>query len=193
MKLWEYDCEAYLRRKTREERRKDKYTIVYAVSVIVWAIFLIAVTIWYICGENEQPETQSTEIAIKAIPGSLPGDDTVAQEPVTYEDWFRENSNLIRDCQLTHCCCEEYEHICGTGDGLTSTGVPVTAYWTCAVDPKVIPYGSDVMIDYGNGIVEWRKAQDCGAWIKGNHIDLAVATHDEAYYEGVKYAMVYWR
>ena len=117
--------------------------------------------------------------------------DRPAQEPVTYEDWFRENASVISDCKITHYCCETYEHICGTGDGMTSTGVPVTAYWTCAVDSSVIPYGSEVMVDYGDS-VEFYKAQDKGAWIRGNHIDLAVETHAEAEQLGILTATVYF-
>lgn len=117
--------------------------------------------------------------------------DKPAAEPVTYEDWFRINANVIFDCEITHYCAEKREHICGTGDGITATGVPVTHYWTCAVDPSVIPYGSEVMVDYGDSVAFY-KAQDCGGAIKGNHIDLAVETHLEAMEAGRTTAAVYW-
>lgn len=116
-----------------------------------------------------------------------------AQEPVTYEDLFRQSGNRIEGCKITHYCNELYPHICGNGDGMAATEVPVTPYWTCAVDPAVIPYGADVMVDYGNGVVEFWKAQDCGGGVDGTHIDLAVQTHAEADELGVKYATVYWR
>ena len=114
-----------------------------------------------------------------------------AAEPVTYEDLFRQNGNRIDDCRITHYCCEPYAHICGDGDGLTATEVPVTPYWTCAVDPSVIPYGAEVMVDYGDSVAFY-KAQDCGSGVDGRHIDLAVETHAEADQLGVKYATVYW-
>lgn len=114
-----------------------------------------------------------------------------AKEPVTFEDHFREVGKKVEDCKLTHYCTELRPHICGTGDGITSTGVPVTAYWTCAVDKSVIPYGAEVMVDYGDRVEFW-KAQDCGPGVKGNHIDLAVETHAEAENLGVEYATVYW-
>lgn len=78
--------------------------------------------------------------------------------------------------KLTQYCCEEYEHICGTGNGITATGTKVTAGRTIAVDPKVIPYGTKVYIE-GFG---WRTAEDCGGSVKGNHIDIAAPTHKEA-------------
>lgn len=78
--------------------------------------------------------------------------------------------------KLTQYCCEEYEHICGTGNGITATGTKVTAGRTIAVDPRVIPYGTKVYIE-GFG---WRTAEDCGGAVKGNHIDIAAPTHNEA-------------
>lgn len=84
--------------------------------------------------------------------------------------------------KITHYCCEVRKHICGTGSGITATGTQVTAGRTIAVDPKVIPYGTNVYIEgYG-----WRIAEDCGGAIKNKHIDIAVETHEEAMAMGVK-------
>ena len=89
--------------------------------------------------------------------------------------------------KLTHYCNEFYEHICGYGDGLTATGTNVTPGRTIAVDPNVIPYGSEVYIEgYG-----WRIAEDCGGSVKGNHIDISVNTHSEAMDMGIKYGGVW--
>lgn len=88
----------------------------------------------------------------------------------------------LGDFKLTHYCCEKRNHICGTGDGITATGTQVTAGRTIAVDPKVIPYGSEVYIEgYG-----FRTAEDTGGAIKGNHIDIAVDTHEDTNDFGVK-------
>jgi 3D (Asp-Asp-Asp) domain-containing protein len=80
----------------------------------------------------------------------------------------------IGECRITHYCCESKDnpHICGTGTGLTATGVPV-APGMVAVDPKVIPLGSTVII---NGVPYL--AADTG--VSGYAIDIAVPTHDEA-------------
>jgi 3D (Asp-Asp-Asp) domain-containing protein len=88
----------------------------------------------------------------------------------------------IGDFKLTHYCCEKYEHICGTGSGITATGTKVTAGRTIAVDPKVIPYGTKVYIEgYG-----WRTAEDCGGAVKNKQIDIAVETHSKAWSMGTK-------
>ena len=80
------------------------------------------------------------------------------------------------DYKLTHYCVEKHEHICGTGTGLTATGTQVTAGRTVAVDPSVIPYGTEIYIEgYG-----WRVAEDCGSAVNGAHVDIAVNNHDQA-------------
>ncbi len=86
----------------------------------------------------------------------------------------------------TYYCCEAYPHICGTGDGLTATGVPV-APGVVAVDPAVIPLGSTVVIDGTEYL-----AADTGGLIKGNRIDIAVETHAEALELGVRTVEVWF-
>lgn len=168
----------------------NKLNLFSVFSIFAWLVVLIYVTTIHAKGE-EKVEIEPVKMVVMEAENENPVFNQPAQEPVYYEDWFRENANIIPDCEITHYCTEKYKHICGTGDGLTSTGVPVTAGWTCAVDPSVIPYGSEIMVDYGDR-VEFYKAQDCGAWIKGNHIDLAVGTHEEALELGIKSATVYW-
>lgn len=93
----------------------------------------------------------------------------------------------LGDYKLTHYCPGFHGEPCGTGDGLTATGTKVTAGRTIAVDPKVIPYGTKVYIEgYG-----WRVAEDCGGGVKGKHIDVAMASHDEAMSKGVKHRDVW--
>lgn len=75
----------------------------------------------------------------------------------------------------------------GSSSGLTASGASLSVGTTIAVDPSVIPLGSKVYIE-GIG---WRVAQDTGGAIKGNKIDVLVASHSEAYANGIKYAKVY--
>lgn len=51
----------------------------------------------------------------------------------------------------------------------TSTGAIATEGRTIAVDPSVIPYGTEVLID-GHVYI----AEDCGGAVKGNVIDIFV-------------------
>lgn len=91
----------------------------------------------------------------------------------------------IGECTVTYYCCEPYAHVCGDGDGLTATGLPVTP-GVVAVDPEVIPLGSTVIID-GQAYL----AADTGGAVRGNHVDIAVATHQEALELGTRTAEVW--
>ena len=57
-----------------------------------------------------------------------------------------------------------------------------------AVDPNIIPYKTEVVI---NG--HTYKAQDCGGGIKGNEIDIYFENHNEALEFGVQYAEVFMK
>ena len=71
-----------------------------------------------------------------------------------------------------YCACAE---CCGKTDGITATGTKATAGRTIAVDPSVIPYGTNVIIDGVTYV-----AEDCGGAVKGNKIDIYFNTHEEA-------------
>ncbi len=115
------------------------------------------------------------------------------QREETEEERLRRTANKILNCTVTYYCAELYEHICGNGDGLTATGAPVVPYATCAVDPGMIPLGSHVWVDYGDGVLHEYIAQDVGGAVIGGHVDLAVATHTEADECGRRTATVYWK
>lgn len=73
-------------------------------------------------------------------------------------------------------CNEPYNHICNGGYiGQTSTGTIPTVGRTIAVDPKIIPYGTELIID-GHTYI----AEDTGGAIKGYKLDLLFGTHQEA-------------
>ena len=97
-------------------------------------------------------------------------------------------ANVIENCTVTHydCCLE----CCGKEDGITASGARATPYVSVAVDPEVIPLGSDVIVDYGDGELHYYRADDTG--VTGNHIDLCVESHEEAIALGVRTAAVYW-
>ena len=70
-----------------------------------------------------------------------------------------------------YCPCEN----CSEGFGrMTATGTTATAGRTIAVDPSVIPYGTEVIID-GQAYI----AEDCGGAINGTDIDIFFDTHEE--------------
>ena len=136
--------------------------------------------------------------------GRLPGDDIPATKPCcmllddTYDRPENElievallgKAHIIEDCTVTHydCCVA----CCGNTDGITASGVQATPGVTVAVDPGVIPLGSDVLVDYGDGEIHYYRADDIGGAVKGNHIDMCVGSHEEALQMGRRTATVYW-
>lgn len=159
-------------------------------TMLTWAVALGALLLLSLTGcgvvQEEAPGPVPADPVKAEIVESLP---TVKEE--TLEDKLQQ-ANRIEGCLITYYCCELYPHICGTGDGFTASGAPVEAGVSCAVDPSRIPLGSKVVVDYGDGVLHEYIAQDVGAWVNGAHIDLAVATHDEALQMGRKTATVYW-
>lgn len=88
----------------------------------------------------------------------------------------------IGECTITsYCPCEV---CCGQwADGLTATGIPAEP-GIVAVDPEVIPLGSVVIIDGQKYL-----AADTG--VKGLHVDVCAAGHQEAEDFGVQ-TMAVW-
>ena len=82
-----------------------------------------------------------------------------------------------------YCACEK---CCGKSDGITKTGTKATEGRTIAVDPNVIPLGSEVIVDDHKYI-----AEDVGGAIKGNRIDLYFESHQEALEFGVQHKEVF--
>lgn len=75
---------------------------------------------------------------------------------------------------------------------VTSTGMRPGPY-VVAVDPNVIPYGSNVLIIYEDGDYLLGVAGDTGGAIKGNRLDVFKWTYAEACEFGIKTAkVVYW-
>ena len=95
----------------------------------------------------------------------------------------REMSSLGMFNISYYCKCE----LCtGKADGLTATGTVVEEGRTIAVDPDVIPLGTQVMID---GILY--TAEDNGGAIQGNRVDIYVDSHEYALQMGRHQAEVF--
>lgn len=173
--------------------------LILVLAVIAWAIMVVAVLVTPVKADAA-PMEETQEVY-----GRIPGDDIQATERcyMTEEesqeyfeneyitDALLARSHLIENCTITFYCNEKYPHICGTGDGIAFDGTPALALATCAVDPDVIPLGSTVMVDLGDGYgLRTLVANDTG--VKGNHIDICVGSHNLALQLGRQAADVYW-
>lgn len=82
-----------------------------------------------------------------------------------------------------YCACIS---CCGKTNGVTASGVVARANHTIAADTRVLPFGTQVVI---NGKVY--TVEDRGGAIQGNRIDIYFASHQEALNYGKRYVKVY--
>ena len=83
-------------------------------------------------------------------------------------------------------CCGIWANNRPDGIVYTASGAVAEAGKTIAVDPDVIPYGTEVIID-GHTYT----AQDSGSAIQGSRIDIYCDSHEEALHGGVDYFEVF--
>lgn len=182
---------------TRMERDRSRSKTILTLSIIGWSV-IIVILLAYTVAQCAAVDEDTTQSQVSAEPTSAASVEDVEEwvpedfENEKIEEALLDRSNKIENCTISHYCTELRPHICGTGNGITASGRRVQAGVSCAVDPDVIPLGSTVMVDYGDGEIHYYVADDVGAWVEGNHIDLAVSGHQEALDLGMKTATVYW-
>lgn len=142
------------------------------------ASFLVGILIGLIVGVSitKQPVYEKTPIVENYVESV---DNSTLEE--TTEETTTETQDEFKEFKVTataYCSCEK---CCGKNDGITATGTKATEGRTIAVDPKVIPYGTEVIID-GHTYI----AEDCGGAVKGNAIDIYFDSHEEAVTFGKK-------
>ena len=178
--------------------KRNLARLILILSVIAWAIIVVSVLVTPVNADAAPAEEP------KEDDGRIPGDDVPATERCymtdeevqeDFENYYIEQAllakaNKIENCTVTHydCCVL----CCGKTDGITASGVKATPGVTVAVDTSIIPLGSDVLVDYGDGVINYYRADDTGSSIKGNKLDLCVSSHQEAINMGVRTATVYW-
>lgn len=150
---------------------------------LIRVLLLIAVVLFFVILCVEERSTSYTEY-----------DDAACIEPKTvepYEAW--ESLGIYK--LTAYCACEK---CCGywatirpsdeNGNPIvyTATGEIAQVGTTIAVDPNVIPYGSEIQIG-GHTYI----AQDTGGAIDGKHIDIYFDDHQEAIEFGVQNAEVF--
>ena len=188
------------RKLTRQQRAQRRR--IYRRTSAVFLLLTLCVLCFLIGASLPVKAAESPAEALEAAPMETPAESESAVpapaiEP--QEDFENERieaallsrSSVIESCTVTFYCAERYPHICGTGDGIAYDGTPVLPWATCAVDPDVIPLGSTVMVDLGDGYgLRTLVANDTG--VSGNHIDICVSGHAEAEQLGRRTATVYW-
>lgn len=192
------------RRRTRMEHRQRRARSIWLVTIFLWAGFLLLLLLLL------PPRVSAAEKALQEDPEHVPYTEPIcpgvpeedAQEDAIEEEEQEDFENekieaalLAKAIRLEDVTVTHYDpcvKCCGKTDGITATGVPVTPYYTVAVDPEIIPLGSEVLVDYGDGVIHYYRAEDTGGGVKGKHLDLCVTDHTEALTLGVRKATVWF-
>lgn len=137
--------------------------------------------------ETTESKEESTEIITTVIEETS---EAKTEETETTKDKEPKLVSLGEFRLTAYCaceeCCDEWAHIRPNGVIVGAIMEPLVAGYSIAVDPNVIPYRTEVVI---NG--HTYKAQDCGGGIKGNRIDIYMDSHEEACDFGVQHAEVF--
>lgn len=136
--------------------------------------------------EPETPtETPVPTVTPTAVPKTTPAVDPKATPtPEALQKPESESRTTYTFVATAYCpcakCCGSYAYnrpLDENGEPIvyTATGTRATQGRTIAVDPRVIPYGTHVLVN-GQEYV----AEDCGGAIKGQHIDVYFSNHEDA-------------
>lgn len=174
------------RRASEAQRTARAWKLNAILTLILAALIAGVALVVTVRAATEGPTNPPKEAPAISNDGRLLGDDTPAQEPVRLDQ-----AHVLEGVVITH--YDTCKQCCAKTDGITASGVRATPYITVAVDPAMIPLGSVVLVDYGDGAGLCRyRAEDTGGAIKGSRIDVCVGSHAEALQLGRRTATVYW-
>ena len=162
--------------------RNGKALCVCIAALLLTVFVLLALSMAYML-EAERAIAESMELRQKV--------EELEARPLTVElvkedkpEYHEGAWQSIGACRITHyCACEK---CCGKSTGVTASGKLVSMGRTVAVDPSVIPLGSEVLI---NGVCYI--AEDVG--VRGKAVDIYIESHDQALHMGTYTAEVSWR
>lgn len=160
--------------KRQKRRAQFLFATLRGISVLLLTL-LVGVALGYtVAGAAVRTAAPHSTMRACAIPETEP-----TQEP-----------RYIGEFTATfYCPCEQ---CCGVwADGVTATGTAAKEGRTVAVDPSVIPYGTELLVYFEDGRIGRYVAEDCGGAIRGNRIDVYCDSHDAALFLGVQDASVY--
>ena len=152
---------------------------VYILFTTIIVVFVIILIPKRKINDDNSTVTTETLLAVESEPETLlQVEETVVQEePEPKPEYITETFKLTAYCPCMQCC--------GKTDGITASGTKATEGRTIAVDPNVIPFGTEVIIN-GHTYI----AEDKGGAIKDNRIDVYFDSHQDALEFGVQYADV---
>ena len=170
--------------------KRNRIILISCVIVfIIGAIFGYAISSFTVRSAEKQSDAKPIQTSNETITEIQ--EPTILSEPEPTITEPQKEVIFLGEYKLTaYCSCEK---CCGSWafdrpDGVVcgASGNELKSGYSIAVDPSVIPYGTEVVI---NGVTY--RADDCGGAIKGNRIDVYFDTHEEALEFCVKYEDVF--
>lgn len=173
-------------KRTREQRKADESALIaagcFGLTLILIGIALLLTGCSLVLLSADAKDVDEPEEPVAEEYG--PAWDIPATESAVCNDVFLGEFTLTAYCP-GRCCCGKW------ASGYTATGTLATEGRTIAVDPKVIPYGTRVLLIWPDGTQHSYTAEDCGGGVNGNHIDVFFDDHQAACVFGMQSAMVY--
>lgn len=159
-------------KKIDEDKIIDVLVIIAIFAIIFFVMWLMRVS----RATNYTKVEETTQIVEKSVESV----EKVNLEIETTEKTYTEREMIITAyCPCEKCCgvyaTNRQKDENGNDIVLTASGKEAKAGRTVAVDPRYIPYGTEIIIDGQTYI-----AEDCGGAIKGNRIDIYFESHSEA-------------
>lgn len=153
-----------------------RFVLKHRIVIIAFLFEIIIFSTGFALGRISAPPRQfkQTDLLTSETLSIVNSEAEQSQEESQIEKgiYTEENVKTLMATITAYCPCED----CSEGFArMTATGATATAGRTIAVDPSVIPYGTEVVID-GHTYI----AEDCGGAINGNKIDIFLETHEEA-------------
>ena len=149
--------------------RNGKALGVCIAALLLTVFALLALSMAYML-EADRAIAESMELRqkVEALEARSLTVELVKEEKPEYHEGAWQS---IGACRITHyCACEK---CCGKSTGVTASGKLAAMGRTVAVDPGVIPLGSEVLI---NGVCYI--AEDVG--VRGKAIDIYIDSHSQA-------------
>lgn len=173
---------------------QKKLNKIYALIIIATLIlFLLSVTgLFFKARKMEARAKEVSEIITEDKPQVLGAGEVLNNGEIltAIRMYYIGEFKITAYCPCEQCCGKWAKNRPVDKNGseiiYTASGQIAKANKTVGVDPKVIPYGTRLLIS-GNEYV----AQDTGSALKGNIIDIYFETHQEAQDFGAVYESVY--
>lgn len=170
-------------KRTREQRKADESALIAAACLGAGLVLLVAALL--LTGADAKDVEEPEDLTVEAYD---PAWDKPATEYAYCDDVFLGEFTITYYCACRMCCGKEESD---PNYGITATGTLATEGRTVAVDPSVIPYGTEIRIIYPDGEQCTYISEDRGGAIKGNRIDVFMETHEKALKAGIKTAEVF--